>query len=175
MNNLPFTFGGPNAQPASSNQQSAAGFSMGTIQQPHNTGQPNSTGSAGGTQPGTQPFSPQAASGQMSASGYPTGGGSPVGSQSATGGNPVAGFNPMSGSMSGTGSNPVAGFSRPITNPFNTQRDNGSMSTAGFNSNGQFDPNKFATMMGGTGSFNPGQFVGRSKYYLASSPMAFHH
>ena len=161
MNQLPFSYGGPFVQPnqASSNQQSAAGFQMG------NTGQQsNATGAASGSQLTNNPFSPQSHSGQMSASGYPTGGGSPIGSQSGTGNNPMSGFNPMSGSMSGSGSNPTGGFSGPVVNPFNTQRSNNSMSTSGFNTNGHFDPNNFASMMGNGGSFNPNQFVGRSKY-----------
>ena len=162
MNQLPFSYGGPFVQPnqASSSQQSAAGFQMG------NTGQQsNATGAASGLQlTNNNPFSPQSHSGQMSASGYPTGGGSPIGSQSETGNNPMSGFNPMSGSMSGSGSNPTGGFSGPVVNPFNTQRSNNSMSTSGFNTNGHFDPNNFASMMGNGGSFNPNQFVGRSKY-----------
>ena len=157
--NPPFSAGGPFVPQPSGNQQSAAGFSMTGGQQSQSTA--NTT--TNGTQPGTQPFSPQAASGQMSASGYPAGGGSPVGSQSMTGNSPTGGFNPMSGSMSGSGSNPTGGFSGPITNPFNTQRSNNSMSTSGFNANGQFDPNKFSGMMGGSGTFNPNQFVGKSK------------
>ena len=162
MNNLPFSNGGPFAPQAATGQQSTTGFTMGGGQQ--QSGQSNNTGSSNSTQPGTQPFSPQASSGQMSASGYLSGGGSPVGSQSMTGNSPTGGFNPMSGSMSGTGSNPISGFSGPITNPFNTQQSNNSMSTTEFSANGQFDPSKFAAMMGGSGSFNPNQFVGRSKY-----------
>ena len=159
MNQLPFSYGGPFAQPqqASNSQQSEAGFSMST-----SGGQSNANGTASGTQLGIRPFNPDAASGQMSASGYPSGGGSPIGIQSATGNNPMSG----SGSMPGAGTNPNGGFSGPITNPFNTQRSNNSMSVSGFYANGHFDPNKFAAMMGNTGSFNQNQFVGRSKYYL---------
>lgn len=153
MNSLPFTNGGP--------------FAVTSYSGPQQTANGNQT-QANGTQAGTQPFSAQPVSGQMSTSGFTSGQQIP-GSGLTSGQMSAAGFvsgNPMPDAGQ-TGSNP-AGYMGTNMNPFSSQQTNSSMNMAGYPST----MNSMAGNIAGAqnsftpGMFDPTQMLGRSKFYV---------